>query len=303
MLTASVLTAMLTAVVAALGVALAWADRRYPPNTQTLVDSIDDLLPQTQCAQCGYPGCRPYAEAVAAGAPINLCPPGGPATHQALARLLGRSDDDPPQEASNLKARIQEEDCIGCFLCVEACPVDAIVGAPQYLHTVLEAACTGCELCVPACPVDCIDMTSAYEPAPTRHQPRRRWPDRDSSACIRCGACQPACPAGLSPQELLWYAGASTPGPSDNAAAATRGLDRCIECGLCNQVCPSNIDLVSVFRQARREEAARHAAEQDAADARARHASHVERLQRRSEKRAEERKRRIAGRGSRQWRA
>ena len=308
MLTASVLTASvltvsgLTAFVAALGAALAWADRRYPPDRQTLVDSIDRLLPQTQCAQCGYPGCRPYAEAVAAGAPINLCPPGGPETYRALARLLGRSADEPPQRASKLKARIEEARCIGCFLCVEACPVDAIVGAPRYLHTVLEAACTGCELCVPACPVDCIDMASALETAPPRQPPRRRWPDRPSSACIRCGACQPACPAELSPQELLWYAGASAVGPSGSKAAAARGLDRCIECGLCNQVCPSNIDLLSVFRGARREEAARGEAERDAEQARARHARHLNRLQERTQRRARDREQRLAGRGGRQWR-
>ncbi|HEY5681562.1 MAG TPA: RnfABCDGE type electron transport complex subunit B [Pseudomonadales bacterium] len=304
MLTALVLTAVLTAVVAALGAALVWADRRYPPDTRTLVESIDGLLPQTQCAQCGYPGCRPYAEAVAAGAAINLCPPGGPETHRALARLLGRSEEDPPQEASKLKARIREDGCIGCYLCVEACPVDAIVGAPRYLHTVLEAACTGCELCVPACPVDCIDMTPAREASPISHQPRRRWPDRQSSPCIRCGACQPACPVGLSPQELLWYAGGSSSGrPTGQAAAATRGLDRCIECGLCNPVCPSNIDLVGVFRQARRAQAARHEAERDAADAKARHARRTERLEQTTAKRAEDREQRIARRSGRQWRA
>ncbi len=303
MLTALVLTVVLTATVAALGTALVWADRRYPPNKQTLVDSIDGLLPQTQCAQCGYPGCRPYAEAVAAGAPINLCPPGGPETHRALARLLGRSEKDPPQEPSKRKARIRETSCIGCYLCVEACPVDAIVGAPRYLHTVIEAACTGCELCIPACPVDCIDMMPAPDPSQADQQPRRRWPDKQSSPCIRCGACRPACPAGLSPQELLWYAADTTGGPADHAAAAARGLDRCIECGLCNQVCPSNIDLLGVFRRARRAEAARQEAERDAAAARARHAERTVRLQQATDKRAEDRQRRIAGRGGRPWQA
>ncbi len=297
MLTASVLTAF----VAALGLALAWADRRYPPDKQTLVDSIDSLLPQTQCAQCGYPGCRPYAEAVAAGAPINLCPPGGPETHRALGRLLGRTEAHPPAKPAKLKASIREEICIGCFLCVDACPVDAIVGAPRYLHTVIEAACTGCELCIPACPVDCIDMTSAPGLS-QNHQPlRRRWPDRPSAPCIRCGACQPACPAGLSPQELLWYAEASAPGASDSTAAADRGLNRCIECGLCNQVCPSNIDLLGVFREARRAEADKRQANRDAEQARARHARHQDRLQQRTIRRARDRDQRIAGRGSRQW--
>ncbi len=126
-----------------------------------LADRIDALLPQTQCEQCGYHGCRPYAEAIARGeAPINRCPPGGAVGIAALATLLQRPvlplDPEHGIEKPRTLARIVEMDCIGCTKCIQACPVDAIVGAPKLMHTVIEDDCTGCELCVPACPVDCI---------------------------------------------------------------------------------------------------------------------------------------------------
>ena len=127
------------------------------------IDRIDALLPQTQCTQCGYPGCRPYAEAIAHGdADINQCPPGGQTGIDALVALLGR-----PTKSLNLEngveqprtlARIVEADCIGCTKCIQVCPVDAIVGAGKRMHTVIDDLCTGCELCVPACPVDCIEL-------------------------------------------------------------------------------------------------------------------------------------------------
>jgi Na+-translocating ferredoxin:NAD+ oxidoreductase subunit B len=126
-------------------------------------DDIDALLPQTQCTRCGYSGCRPYAQAIASGeADINQCPPGGAVTIAALARLLGR----PPlplnpihgTEAPPLVAQIDEDACIGCARCLPPCPVDAILGAPKQMHTVMLALCTGCELCVAPCPVDCIAM-------------------------------------------------------------------------------------------------------------------------------------------------
>jgi H+/Na+-translocating ferredoxin:NAD+ oxidoreductase subunit B len=131
-----------------------------------LAERIDELLPQTQCGRCGYAACRPYAEAIAAGeADINRCPPGGDETIGGLARLLKR--DTIALDASRGAprplhvARIVEADCIGCTLCIAACPVDAIVGAQKRMHAVLASLCSGCELCVPACPVDCITMARA----------------------------------------------------------------------------------------------------------------------------------------------
>ena len=133
----------------------------------TLADRIDALLPQTQCEQCGYHGCRPYAEAVAKGdADINQCPPGGSAGIAKLAALLGRTpiplNPENGVEKPRTLARIIEADCIGCTKCIQVCPVDAIVGANKWMHTVIAEDCTGCERCVPACPVDCIVL----EPMP-----------------------------------------------------------------------------------------------------------------------------------------
>jgi electron transport complex protein RnfB len=129
----------------------------------SLADQIDDLLPQTQCTQCGFSGCRPYAEAIARGeADINQCPPGGTSGIVKLAALL-RRDVIPLNPAYGVEkplaaALIDEQWCIGCTLCIQACPVDVIVGAPKRMHTVLLERCTGCELCVAPCPVDCIEM-------------------------------------------------------------------------------------------------------------------------------------------------
>jgi electron transport complex protein RnfB len=150
---------------------------------------IDALLPQTQCTRCGYPGCRPYAEALAAGAAqLNQCPPGGAATIGALASLLGRPA--LPLNPANgfegpaLVAQIDEDACIGCAKCLPPCPVDAILGAQKQMHTVLLSLCTGCELCVAPCPVDCISMVSRSElaqapPEPTAADNRARYAARN----------------------------------------------------------------------------------------------------------------------------
>lgn len=153
----------ITALGIAFGFGLGWAARKFRVESDPVVDQIDRILPQTQCAQCGFPGCRPYAEAIAAGeADINQCPPGGEAGIRALADLLGREpkplNPENGEEKQAAVALIDENVCIGCTLCIQACPVDAILGASKQMHTVIEAECTGCELCLPPCPVDCIDM-------------------------------------------------------------------------------------------------------------------------------------------------
>jgi electron transport complex protein RnfB len=150
------------------GVLLGWASIRFRVQGDPVADQIEALLPQTQCGQCNYPGCRPYAQAIAAGeADINQCPPGGEAGIRALADLLGREptalNPDNGIEAPRTVAVIDENACIGCTLCIQACPVDAIVGATKQMHTVIEDECTGCDLCLPPCPVDCIEMIVPHQ--------------------------------------------------------------------------------------------------------------------------------------------
>jgi len=151
------------------GLILGYASIRYRVEGDPVADQIDALLPQTQCGQCTYAGCRPYAEAIAAGeANINQCPPGGEATIAALADLLDR---DPlplnPEHGEEKQTKtvvvIDEAVCIGCTLCIQACPVDAILGAPKLMHTVIEDECTGCDLCIPPCPVECIHVVPHTE--------------------------------------------------------------------------------------------------------------------------------------------
>ncbi len=158
----------LTALALVFGLLLGFAAVRFKVEGDPLVDQIDAILPQTQCGQCSYPGCRPYAEAIAnEGAEINRCPPGGETTIIALADLLGRDpiplDAEVGEEKPKMVAIIIEDTCIGCTLCIQACPVDAILGAAKQMHTIIESECTGCELCLEPCPVDCIEMVPTTE--------------------------------------------------------------------------------------------------------------------------------------------
>lgn len=163
----------IVALAAVLGALLGWAAVKFRVQADPMVERIDRLLPQTQCGQCGYAGCRPYARALAAGeADIDQCPPGGEAGVRALAALLGR-EPKPVNPVHGIEkpavvALIVEEDCIGCTKCLQACPVDAIVGGPKLMHTVIADLCTGCELCLPPCPVDCIVLVPPAPALPAR---------------------------------------------------------------------------------------------------------------------------------------
>jgi electron transport complex protein RnfB len=159
------LTAILTVtgLAAIFGLLLGYTAVRFRTQGDPVADQIESLLPQTQCGQCSYAGCRPYAEAIAAGeAEINRCPPGGESGIRALADLLDREflplDPEAGEEKPRAVAVIDEDRCIGCTLCIQACPVDAILGTGKHMHTVIADECTGCDLCLPPCPVDCIDM-------------------------------------------------------------------------------------------------------------------------------------------------
>lgn len=143
------------------GLILGFAAVRFRVESDPIVEQLDELLPQTQCGQCGYPGCKPYAEAVANGDDINKCVPGGDATMRKMADLMGVEPQAMGEEAAapvKKVAFIHEDMCIGCTKCIQACPVDAIVGATKALHTVIADECTGCDLCVDPCPTDCIEM-------------------------------------------------------------------------------------------------------------------------------------------------
>ena len=164
------LTALLVMSVIALllGAVLGFSALKFKVEGNPLVDKIDAILPQTQCGQCSFPGCKPYATAIAAGeADINRCPPGGEEGIHKLADLLGMEfkpfGEDTAAPKPKSVAFIDENTCIGCTLCIQACPVDAIVGAAKQMHTIIESECTGCELCIAPCPVDCISMIPIQE--------------------------------------------------------------------------------------------------------------------------------------------
>ena len=151
-----------------LGALLGYASTRFKVEGDPLVEQINNILPQTQCGQCGFPGCRPYAEAIAKDeADINQCPPGGDENIHKLAELLGKEykplSEEHGVEKPKQVAIIDEKICIGCTLCIQACPVDAIIGAAKQMHTIAEDLCTGCELCIPPCPVECISMVTVAE--------------------------------------------------------------------------------------------------------------------------------------------
>lgn len=239
---------LLAALGAICGLALGWASVRFRLDPDPVSGWIDELLPQTQCGRCGFSGCRPYAEAIAQEeADINQCPPGGTAGIRALAGLLGRAPKPLNPDHGKLippRVVIDEAACIGCTLCIQACPVDAIVGASKLMHTIIESECTGCKLCLPPCPVDCIDVieTGADDGLPI--------PDsntitavHDEQPCIRCGDCFKACPEGLEPQGLHKLIS-----NGEIQLAAEYGLSGCTECGDCDAVCPSHIPLLDWIR-------------------------------------------------------
>ena len=230
--------AVISAIACIAGFALVRVQNRLTYRADDVVETINNLLPKTQCAQCGYPGCRPYAEAIAIGEAINLCPPGGDTTIIALADLLGKPvlplDDSLAPVLEQTTVTIREADCIGCKLCIEACPVDAIIGTTKMMHTVIESHCTGCDLCIPACPVDCIDVVNLGA------QPLSPMPEVPVP-CIHCGDCAVVCPRELAPQQLLMA-------KHEIQLPATLRLQDCIECRLCDRVCPSEIALTDTFK-------------------------------------------------------
>ena len=248
------------------GLALSWAHARLPTSDDGLIDAIDALLPQTQCGQCGHPGCRPYAEALAKGAPMDLCPPGGQETFAALKALLGRDDGAAPAEPQPAIARIREAECIGCALCLAPCPVDAIIGAPGFMHTVIEDQCTGCELCLPACPADCIELipmpialadtsvvlapkerrsapseggTPSLQGAPPDSSANRRSERRDALGPLRSKARSPD--RGRPALDCERSVGVESLKPLGSSSRPTETDAPCIGCNRCEPVCPQSL--------------------------------------------------------------
>lgn len=316
--------AAMLALGATFGGLLGFASIRFRAEGNPIAERIEAILPQTQCGQCGYPGCRPYAEAIAAGDAINKCPPGGAAGIGALASLL---DVEPlplnaehGEESAPAVAFIIEDECIGCAKCIQACPVDAIVGAARQMHTVIAAECTGCDLCVAPCPVDCIEMRPVegdFAPGPGERPSARAGPlliasDRGADpgtgrgvvktvnpsplsspelaepaaaqACIRCGFCAEACPADLLPQQLYWFARAQ-----DHERLDEHHLFDCTECGACAYVCPSHIPLVSYYRASKAAIGRQRAADTRAERARERFEARQRRIERQAAEQAAQR--------------
>ena len=217
---------------------------------KSLIDSINRLLPQTQCGRCGYAGCRPYAHAISNGDAINKCPPGGEDTIRRLAELLNETPSalDPAcGEPSNaMVAVIREDECIGCTKCIVACPVDAIIGGPRLMHTVIAQECTGCDLCVEPCPVDCIDMVAA----PVTAAWSRRLPG-NISGTPDVPAIDSAIDRG---NRLIAVAEEEFPPAQDEQRRAgipqsvefpnfphAQDEQPCIRCGFCADVCPARL--------------------------------------------------------------
>ncbi len=256
-------------------------------ESDDLVDKIDSMLPQTQCAQCGYPGCRPYADSIADGESIDLCLPGGPETQMKLATLMQRIPANNLPNHKEVVAVIDEGKCIGCTLCLPPCPVDAIVGSKNHLHTVLKNECTGCELCIEACPVDCIEIQN-------KHFPFQRLDDaklievKTQIACINCNQCDRECPANISPHlmhKLILQ--------KDYNSTTESGLARCIECGICDFVCPSGIPLTEQFKSAKNRVEEIHLEKEHKSNLLLRYERHRTRLTKDKEKEEEKRSERL----------